>query len=77
MAATISYYTDEYTTASDIFSTFDAIANVSSKLTNEEFTYRDDFWIAEVFYSKDGRQIIVFEFVDDRKAMLVKLKGIE
>tara|TARA_B110001454_G_scaffold88628_2_gene84795 strand:+ start:4078 stop:4308 length:231 start_codon:yes stop_codon:yes gene_type:complete len=75
--AILKFHVDEYTTSSDIFSTFDAIANVSSKLANEEFTYRDDFWIAEVFYGEDGRQIIVFEFADDRKAMLVKLKGIE
>lgn len=75
--ATISYYVDEYTTSSDQFATYDAIANVSAKLSDEGFTYRDDFWIAEVFYNKAGRQIIVFEFIDDRKAMLVKLKGIE
>ena len=75
--ATISYYVDEYTTSTDQFATYDAIAEVSSKLSDEGFIYRDDFWMAEVFYNESGRQIIVFEFIDDRKAMLVKLKGIE
>ena len=75
--AVLKFYVDEYTTASDQFATYDAIANVSSKLTNEGFSYPNEFWLAEVFYKEDGRQVIVFEFKDDRKAMLVKLKGID
>jgi hypothetical protein len=75
--AVLKFYVDEYTTSSDQFATYDAIANVSSKLTNEGFSYPNDFWLAEVFYKDDGRQVIVFEFKNDRKAMLVKLKGID
>jgi len=75
--AVLKFYVDEYTTSSDQFATYDAIANVSSKLTNEGFSYPNEFWLAEVFYKDDGRQVIVFEFKNDRKAMLVKLKGID
>tara|TARA_B100000809_G_scaffold221524_1_gene229875 strand:- start:320 stop:556 length:237 start_codon:yes stop_codon:yes gene_type:complete len=75
--AVLTFYVDEYTTSSDQFATYDAIANVSSKLTNEGFSYPNDFWLAEVFYKEDGRQVVVFEFKNDRKAMLVKLKGIK
>lgn len=78
MPAVIKYYTDEYTNNTDMFATYDAIGNIASLLRAEGFVYGTDVRLAEVYYKEqNGRQIIAFEFVDERKAMLLKLKGIE
>ena len=78
MPAVIKFYTDEYTDNTDAFATYDSIANLSSLLTLEGFTYGVDVKLAEVFYKEtNGRQIIAFEFLDERRAMLLKLKGID
>jgi len=78
MPAVIKFHTDEYTKNTDMFATYDAIGNISSLLRAEGFTYGVDVRLAEVYYKEqNGRQIIAFEFVDERRAMLLKLKGIE
>ena len=77
MPAVIKFYTDEYTKNTDMFATYDAIGNIASLLRAEGFVYGEDVRLAEVYYKEqNGRQIIAFEFVDERKAMLLKLKGI-
>jgi hypothetical protein len=77
MPAVIKFYTDEYTNNKDMFATYDAIGNIASLLRAEGFVYGEDVRLAEVYYKEqNGRQIIAFEFVDERKAMLLKLKGI-
>jgi hypothetical protein len=77
MPAVIKFYTDEYTNNKDMFATYDAIGNIASLLRAEGFVYAEDVRLAEVYYKEqNGRQIIAFEFVDERKAMLLKLKGI-
>ena len=78
MPAVIKFYTDEHTKNTDMFATYDAIGNIASLLRAEGFIYGVDVRLAEVYYKEEGgRQIIAFEFVDERKAMLLKLKGIE
>jgi hypothetical protein len=77
MPAVIKFYTDEYSEHTDQFATYDAIANLASALTEEGFTYRIDYWIISSSYNNDGRQIIAFEFKDERRAMLLKLRGID
>ena len=78
MPAVIKFYTDEYTNNKDMFATYDAIGNISTILRSENFVYGVDVKLAEVFYKEtNGRQIIAFEFIDERRAMLLKLKGIE
>lgn len=77
MTAIIKYYVDEYSDIPAQFATYDSTANITSKLTNEGLIYQVDFWIQEVYYRENGRQIVAFEFKDDKRAMLIKLKGIE
>ena len=77
MPAVIKFYTDEYTNNKDMFATYDAIANLASALTEEGFTYRTDYWIISSSYNNDGRQVLAFEFKDERRAMLLKLRGID
>ena len=76
--AVIRFFTDEYTNNTDAFATYDAIANIASLLGQEGLKYNVDYKLAEVFYKEtNGRQILAFEFVDAKRAMLLKLKGIE
>lgn len=77
MLAVIKFYTDEYSEHTDQFATYDAIANIASALSEEGFIYRTDYWIISSSYNSDGRQVLAFEFKDERRAMLLKLKGIE
>ena len=77
MPAIIKFYTDEYSKHTDQFATYDAIANLASALTEEGFTYRTDYWIISSSYNNDGRQVLAFEFKDERRAMLLKLRGID
>lgn len=78
MPVIIKYYTDEYTKHSESFATADAVANISSLLAKEGFEYNKDVSLAEVYYAEgSGRQIIAFEFQDERRAMLIKLQGIK
>jgi hypothetical protein len=77
MPAVIKFYTDEYTEHNDQFATYDAIANIVSALTEEGFAYKINYWIVSSSYDSGGRQILAFEFKDERKAMLLKLKGIK
>ena len=58
------------------FATMDAIANLSSQLTQMGVTYEVDWKVAEVFYDQEGQQCIDVEFKDEQVAMLVKLKGV-
>ena len=74
--AIIRYYVDEYYNIPARFATYDSIANIAVKLALEGFTYHVDFWLQEVYYRENGRQIVAFEFEDDKQAMLIKLKGI-
>ena len=77
MPCFIRYYTSDHTEHSEAFATADAVARLSSLLREQGFIYGKDVNLAEVYYGDDGRQIISFEFQDERKAMLLKLKGIE
>ena len=77
MPAVIKFYTDEYSEHTDQFATYDAIANLASALTGEGFTYKTDYWIISSSYNNDGRQVLAFEFKDERRAMLLKLRGID
>jgi hypothetical protein len=74
--AIIKYYVDEYSDIPAQFATYDATANIASKLTAEGLIYQEDFWIQEVYYRENGRQVVSFEFQDEQRAMLIKLKGI-
>ena len=74
--ALIEYYVDEYSLIPDNFATFDAAARVASMLTEEGFKYQDDFWIQEINYKENGRQVVTFQFKDEQRAMLIKLKGL-
>jgi|TARA_B110000908_G_scaffold159868_1_gene202528 hypothetical protein len=74
--AIIKYYVDEYTDIPAQVATFDSVANIASKITQEGFIYGLDFCIHEVYYRENGRQIVAFEFKDEQRAMLIKLKGI-
>ena len=51
--------------------------SVEEQISEEGFIYRTDYWIISSSYNSDGRQILAFEFKDERRAMLLKLKGIE
>ena len=53
------------------------MARLSLLLREQGFIYGKDVNLAEVYYGEDGRQIISFESQDERKAMLLKLKGID
>jgi hypothetical protein len=77
MPAIIKFYTDEYSEHTDQFAPYDAIENLASALTEEGFTYRTDYWIISSSYNNDGRQVLAFEFKDERRAMLLKLRGID
>jgi len=77
MPVIIKYYTSDHSEHSEAFATADAVARLSSLLAEQGFIYGEDVSLAEIFYGDDGRQIIAFEFQDERKAMLLKLKGIE
>jgi|11_taG_2_1085331.scaffolds.fasta_scaffold04612_3 hypothetical protein len=75
--AFIEYIVSEYTTTTDQFATYDAIANIASQLTDQGFEYTVDFWLAEVYYKENGNQMLKFHFVDEKRAMLIKIKGIK
>jgi hypothetical protein len=75
--AIIEYTVKEYTTTTDQFATYDAIANVSAQLADQGFEYSVDFWLQEVYYDADGNQQLKFQFADDKQAMLIKIKGID
>ena len=77
MKAEIKYFTDDFTTHKDQFSTMDAVANISCLLTNKGFMYgkQEDFWLQEVHYSKEGRQILTFRFSDPQAAMIERSRG--
>ena len=77
MKAEIKYYTDDFTTHKESFATMDAVANISSLLTDKGFRYgkQEDFWLQEVHYSKEGRQILTFRFSDPQAAMIERLRG--
>ena len=72
MKAEIKYYTDDYSEHTEQFATMDAVANISSMLTEKGFIYgkNNDFWLQEVHYSKEGRQILTFRFTDPQRAMI-------
>ena len=36
---------------------------------------QEDFWLQEVHYSKEGRQILTFRFSDPQAAMIERLRG--
>jgi hypothetical protein len=75
--ATIAYFTDEYSPKANTFATFDAIAHISGKLTEEGLVYLDDYELSSVDYRYDGRQVITMKFRSEELAMLVKLRGID
>lgn len=77
MKAEIRYYTDDYSEHKEQFATMDAVANISSMLTKKGFIYGkyNDFWLQEVHYSKEGRQILTFRFTDPQQAMIERLRG--
>ena len=77
MKAEIKYFTDDYTTHSDQFATYDAVANISSLLTEKGFMYgkQKDVWLEEVMYEKSGRQVLIFRFSNPRDAMIERLRG--
>ena len=77
MKAEIKYFVDDYTTHSEQFATFDAVANISSLLTSKGFEYgkEKDVWLQEVMYEKGGRQILVFRFSNPQDAMIERLRG--
>jgi len=77
MKADIKYFTDDFTTHKEQFATMDAVANISSLLTNKGFTYGkdNDFWLQEVHYTKEGRQMLTFRFSNPKEAMIERLRG--
>lgn len=78
MKAEIKYHTDEFTSQTEQFATMDAIANISSLLTNNGFIYgrQEDFWLEEIQYTKNGRQVLTFRFSNPQKAMIERLRGL-
>ena len=77
MKAEIKYFTDDYTTHTEQFATYDAVANISSLLTEKGFAYgkQKDVWLQEVLYEKSGRQVLIFRFSNPRDAMIERLRG--
>tara|TARA_B100001057_G_C22843215_1_gene947935 strand:+ start:2632 stop:2868 length:237 start_codon:yes stop_codon:yes gene_type:complete len=77
MKAEIKYFTDDYTTHTEQFATYDAVANISSLLTEKGFMYgkQKDVWLEEVMYEKSGRQVLIFRFSNPRDAMIERLRG--
>tara|TARA_B100000927_G_scaffold230034_1_gene189952 strand:- start:638 stop:874 length:237 start_codon:yes stop_codon:yes gene_type:complete len=77
MKAEIKYFTDDYTTHSEQFATYDAVANISSLLAEKGFMYgkQKDVWLEEVMYDKGGRQVLIFRFSNPRDAMIERLRG--
>ena len=58
------------------FATHDAIANVTSQIVSMGLYYRVDWELSEVNYDKNGEQCLHLEFKDDKRAMMVKIKGL-
>ena len=77
MKAEIKYFTDDYTTHSEQFATYDAVANISSLLAEKGFMYgkQKDVWLEEVMYDKGGRQVLIFRFSNPRDSMIERLRG--
>ena len=77
MKAEIKYFEDDYTTHSEQFATYDAVANISSLLAEKGFMYgkQKDVWLEEVMYDKGGRQVLIFRFSNPRDAMIERLRG--
>lgn len=74
----VIYQTFELTNITEgQFATMDAIANLSSQLTQMGVIYEIDWKVAEVFYDQEGKQCINIEFKDEQVAMLVKLRGVK
>jgi hypothetical protein len=74
----VEYIVSEYSvyTEGETFPVWDCIARIVSEITRFDMYYEEDYTISESYINRSGKRVIVLEFTDPAKAMLVKLRGV-
>lgn len=74
----VEYIVSEYSvyTEGETFPVWDCIARIVTELTKFDVCYDRDYSISESYINRSGQRILVLEFIDPAKAMLVKLRGV-
>lgn len=78
MPTTLEFSIPQHTMlAEGEFAIMDAIANITTMLTNMNYEYKTDWELQSSYYGHDGDRIVAIKFFNATDAMLATLRGLK